>query len=218
MGPLTAADPRDAILDAALRLLPRFGYRKTTLDDLASESGVARRSIYLYFPGKEEIFLASIDRVVERVLAELSAIAAERTAAESRLWRMVVARVMTRFDAVRHYRESLDEMLSELRSSYLARRERYFDAEAQVLAKVIADGVRAEGWNVEDPLEAARVVVQATNSLLPYSLSRAELGSRGDVQARATALANLLARGLTAPKATRVVARPQSRNNPRSGR
>lgn len=201
MSPLTETTPRDAILDAALRLLPRSGYRKTTLDDLAAESGVARRTIYLHFPSKEEIFLASIDRVVERVIAELGVIANERSSAEARLWRMIVARVMTRFDAVRHYRESLDEMLSDLRSAYLARREQYFEAEARVLAHVIEDGVRTERWSVEDPLELARVLVQATNSLLPHSLSRAELGSRTDVQSRATALANLLVRGATAPGA-----------------
>lgn len=211
MPPLTETSPRDAILDAALRLLPRTGYRKTTLDDLAAESGVARRTIYLHFPSKEEIFLASIDRVVERVLAELGTIANERSSAETRLWRMIVARVMTRFDAVRHYRESLDEMLADLRAAYLARREQYFEAEARVLAHVIDDGVRTERWSVESSLELARVVVQATNSLLPHALSRAELGSRTDVQSRATALANLLVKGVSSPS-------PRTRPSPRSTR
>lgn len=191
--------PRDAILDAALRLLPQHGYRKTTLDLLAEESGVARRSIYLHFPSKKEIFLASIDRVVERVLAELATVAAERSPAATRLWRMIVARVMTRFDAVRHYRESLDEMLADLRDEYLERRERYFEAEAGVLASVLDDGVRLERWAIDDTLAAARILVQATNSLLPYSLSRRELGSRAVVQERAASLASLLVRGITAP-------------------
>lgn len=199
MAPALQVSPQDAILDAALRLLPQHGYRKTTLDLLAEESGVARRSIYVHFSSKEEIFLASIDRVVERVLAELAAIAAERSPAATRVWRMIVARVMTRFDAVRHYRESLDEMLADLRDPYLERRERYFEAEARVLARVLDDGVRAERWNIDDTLAAARVVVNATNSLLPYSLSRKELGSRAAVQERAASLASLLVRGLTAP-------------------
>ncbi len=211
MAPALQVSPQDAILDAALRLLPQHGYRKTTLDLLAEESGVARRSIYVHFPGKEEIFLASIDRVVERVLAELAAIAAERSPAATRVWRMIVARVMTRFDAVRHYRESLDEMLADLRDQYLERRERYFEAEARVLARVLDDGVRAERWNIDDTLAAARVVVHATNSLLPYSLSRKELGSRSAVQERAASLASLLVRGLTAPS-------ERERPSPRSKR
>jgi len=191
-------------LDAALRLLPRFGYRKTTLDDLAKEAGIGRRSIYLYFPSKEEIFLASIDQVVDRVLAELRAIAAERSGAETRLWRMVVSRVMSRFDAVRHYRESLDEMLADLRSSYLARRERYFEAEAAVIAEVLEQGVQQDGWKIDDVPATAQSIVQATNSLLPYSLSRTELGSRNAVQGRAAALASLLVRGVTASPPSRV--------------
>jgi AcrR family transcriptional regulator len=199
MTPATQLSPRDAIIDAALRLLPKLGYRKTTLDQLAEESGVARRSIYLQFPSKEEIFLASIDRVVERVLAELATIGDERSPAQTRLWRMIVARVMSRFDAVRHYRESLDEMLADLRAQYLERRATYFEAEARLLARVIDDGVRLERWSVEDPLSAARMIVLATNALLPYSLSRNELGSRAVVQERVSNLASLLVRGLTAP-------------------
>lgn len=211
MAPALELSPRDALLDAALRLLPQHGYRKTTLDLLAEESGVPRRSIYLHFSGKEELFLASIDRVVERVLAELATIAAERSPAATRLWRMIVARVMTRFDAVRHYRESLDEMLADLRAQYLERRERYFEAEARVLAGVLDDGVRTERWAIGDTLAAARILVQATNSLLPYSLSRQELGARAAVQERAANLASLLVRGITAPN-------ERERPSPRSKR
>jgi len=205
----TAASPRDSILDAALRLLAQSGYRKTTMDDLAAESGVPRRSIYLHFASKEEIFLSSIDRVVDGVLAELRTIASERTSAESRLWRMLVARVMTRLDAVRLYRESLDEMLADLRSSYLARRDRYFEAETQVLAAVVAEGVRSEGWLVDDPTQVAHALVQATNSLLPFSLRCTELGSRAEVQARATVLAGLLLRGVCAPSVRPAPMRPR---------
>src|SRR6185295_3136508 len=54
---------REAILDATDRLLGRLGYQKTTIDDLAREADVGRRTIYLNFQSKEEIFLSSIDRV-----------------------------------------------------------------------------------------------------------------------------------------------------------
>lgn len=195
---LTSAD---AILDAAERLLPRFGYKKTTLDDLAQEAGIARRTIYLHFPSKEEVFLRSIDRVVERLVAELNAIASENASAEVRLWRMLVTRVMSRFDSVRKYQESLDEMLADLRSQYLERRETYFDLEADVLAKVVDEGRRKLGWHVEDPHETARHLVIATNALLPYSLSREERGSRTHVQTQITAVASLLLRGVQAPAA-----------------
>jgi AcrR family transcriptional regulator len=194
-----AAEPHDAILDAALRLLPRFGYRKTTLDDLAQEAGIARRTIYLHFKSKEDVFLCSIDRVVERLVGELATIAGDATSPSDRLWRMLVTRVMSRFDSVRGYHQSLDEMLGELRVQYLERRERYFAAEAEVFAKVLDQGRRLHDWNVVDPRETARTLLVATNALLPYSLSRAELGSRASVQREISAVATLLLRGLEAP-------------------
>jgi AcrR family transcriptional regulator len=198
---------RDSILDAAERLLPRFGYKKATLDDVAQEAGVGRRTIYLHFPSKEEVFLASIDRVVDRLLEELGRIAAEKAPPDVRLWRMLVTRVMSRFDHVRAFQGSLDELLSDLRTAYLERRERYFELEADIVAKVVDEGRRKLEWPLEDPRETARTLVVATNSLLPYSLSRRERGSRNHVQTQAAALASLLLRGVQAPSEARIPSR-----------
>ncbi len=44
------------ILDAAAAVIIRLGYDKTTMSDIAEEAGASRRTIYLYFKGKEELF------------------------------------------------------------------------------------------------------------------------------------------------------------------
>jgi AcrR family transcriptional regulator len=189
---------RDAVLDAAERLLRRPGYAKATLDELAREAGVSRRKLSALFTTREEVFLASIDRVIERLLVELERIAAEKAGPDVRLWRMLVTRVMTRFDSVRTYHESLDEMLADLRQPYLERRERYFARESEVIARVIDEGRRKLAWEVEDGAALARTLVVATNALLPCTLSREELASRPTVQTQATSIASLLLRGLQA--------------------
>jgi len=197
MGPATSTLPtREAILDATDRLLGRLGYQKTTIDDLAREAGIARRTVYLHFPSKEEIFLASIDRVVERLLAELGSIATGGGSASERLRRMLVQRVLFRFDCVRDYHDSLEDLLAVLRPAYLRRRERYFQAEAKLLADVIREGQRDGVVEVRDPLEAAKALVIATNSLLPASLGPDELGSREVVEKEVTSVTDLLLRGL----------------------
>jgi AcrR family transcriptional regulator len=60
--PLAPADVYDAILDAAERLLARYGYRKMTMDDLAREAGIGKGTKYLHFPSKQEVVLCSIDQ------------------------------------------------------------------------------------------------------------------------------------------------------------
>src|ERR1051325_1150736 len=94
---------REAILDATDRLLAQYGYKKMTIDDLAQEVGIGKGSVYLHFSSKEEIALSHIDRIVERLKAKLSAVAAEATCPAERLREMLLTRVLFRFDSVQHY-------------------------------------------------------------------------------------------------------------------
>ncbi len=50
------------ILDAAADVIIRLGYDKATMSDIAEEAGASRRTVYLYFKGKEELFEALLYR------------------------------------------------------------------------------------------------------------------------------------------------------------
>ncbi len=56
------------ILDAASELIQRWGYRKTTVDDIAKLAGVAKGTIYLHWKTREELFLALLTREYLTVL------------------------------------------------------------------------------------------------------------------------------------------------------
>lgn len=57
-----------AILDAAERLFVRYGYRKSSMDDVARDAGIAKGTVYLYYPGKEALFRALLERTGAKVL------------------------------------------------------------------------------------------------------------------------------------------------------
>lgn len=68
----------DRVLGATLRCITRFGLSKTTLDDVARESGVSRATIYRAFPGGREtlfdaLLTSEIGRFFEQLRAELDA-------------------------------------------------------------------------------------------------------------------------------------------------
>lgn len=48
------------IMDAAYEQFLRFGYRKTTMEDIAKAAGKGKSSLYYYFKNKEEIFQATV--------------------------------------------------------------------------------------------------------------------------------------------------------------
>ena len=191
-------DVPDLILDAAERLLARYGYSKMTMDDLAREVGVAKGTLYLHYPSKEEVVLSRIDRLVDRLAGELRAIAASKLDPAAKVREMLILRVLYRFDAARDYAESIDEMLASIRTGLLARRERHFALEASVLAEVLGEGKGAGVFAFRDAKTAAQSLILATNSLLPAGLTVKQLGRRSAVEERVSNIATLLIDGLRA--------------------
>lgn len=53
-------ETQERILAAAAQVITRLGYDKTTMSDIAAEAALSRRTVYLYFKGKEELFAALI--------------------------------------------------------------------------------------------------------------------------------------------------------------
>jgi len=57
----------NAIVLAALELFTRYGYRKTSIDDLAQAAQVAKRTVYLHFENKAAVFLAILEYLGDQV-------------------------------------------------------------------------------------------------------------------------------------------------------
>ena len=109
---------------------------------------------------------------------------------------MLVERVLFRVDSVQHYSQSLNELLAHVRAPLLDRRERYFEEEARIFAQVLEEGECSGVFMIGDSVEKARILLLATNSLLPYSLSARELGERKQIEQKIRRLAALLLQGL----------------------
>ncbi|QBD80204.1 TetR/AcrR family transcriptional regulator [Ktedonosporobacter rubrisoli] len=61
----------ERILDAAGELLRRWGYKKTTLDDISKQAGVAKGTIYLHWKSREALFEELILREWRSILEDL---------------------------------------------------------------------------------------------------------------------------------------------------
>jgi AcrR family transcriptional regulator len=63
----------EEILEAAIKLFARHGYSQTDTQVLADELGVAKGTLYRYFPSKEALFLAAADRVMRKMRERIDA-------------------------------------------------------------------------------------------------------------------------------------------------
>ena len=56
------------ILSTAKRLFAQHGLKKTTMEDIANAMGKGKSTLYYYFPGKNEIFVAVVDEEMRNLL------------------------------------------------------------------------------------------------------------------------------------------------------
>jgi AcrR family transcriptional regulator len=75
----------EEILSAAFRIFSIKGYHNATVDDIAQEAGISKGTCYQYFTGKEDIFIATMERTLATLLTEAEAAAGETRDALTRL-------------------------------------------------------------------------------------------------------------------------------------
>ncbi len=71
--PLLAAQRREDILHAAAHLFAELGYANTDTQMLADKLGVGKGTLYRYFPSKQDLFLAAVDRVMVHLRQKIDA-------------------------------------------------------------------------------------------------------------------------------------------------
>lgn len=69
---------RAGLLEASLAVFARFGFRKTSMDEVARAAQISRQGLYLHFANKEDLFRATVSHACAASLADaLQALAAD---------------------------------------------------------------------------------------------------------------------------------------------
>ncbi|MFO1021835.1 MAG: helix-turn-helix domain-containing protein, partial [Planctomycetales bacterium] len=68
---------RQCIVDTAARLFAELGFSHCEMERLAAELQIAKGTLYLYFPGKEDLFLACVDRGMSQMQQAVGTAAAK---------------------------------------------------------------------------------------------------------------------------------------------
>ena len=69
---------RETILVAATAAFLRYGFKKTSMDDVARAAGVSRQGLYLYFDTKDLLFTEALQHLVSHLISNAHAVAEDR--------------------------------------------------------------------------------------------------------------------------------------------
>jgi AcrR family transcriptional regulator len=62
---VSGIDRRTHVLDAALLVFARHGYRKASMDDVAKAADISRPGLYFHFSSKPELFRATVEHALD---------------------------------------------------------------------------------------------------------------------------------------------------------
>jgi len=152
--------PRDRILEAAMTVFRRHGFRRSSIEETAEAAGLTRQALYHHFKSKEALFRAVIERVHDGALADGAAAAQRAEAAGGTLADIVIAQVAARlkafvasFDGSPHVEELFSEHLIHARDLY----QHYAALHDAQVATTIERVVKREQLTLAPGLTAAKL-------------------------------------------------------------
>src|SRR5262249_25525066 len=160
-------DKQQRILDAARKRFRYYGVKKTTMQEIARDAGVAVGTLYLYFKNKDDLLIAGTEEYVTRHRRQAEAILASNVSAADKLRRYVLDRFRasqaTRAGGYRPAAELLREVLR-------VRPERRLEEGrmmAEYFVRILRLGVETGELYTDDPERDARGVLRSLAVRVP---------------------------------------------------
>lgn len=151
---------RSTIIEAAKELFAKFGYKKTTMEDIAIALRKGKSSLYYYFKNKEEIFQAVIESEEEALFSKLKEVANSKMESREKLSSYVITRMEALLSLDNYIKAMKDEMHTnyEFLSRLKANSEKQ---EARLLTQILEEGTRSNTFQVKNIPMAAVAIATA---------------------------------------------------------
>ena len=156
---------KDHIITIAMNIFSKFGFKKTTVDDIAEALGKGKSSIYYYFKSKEEIYKEVIKKEADLLRSEIYEKVIEKDLnPKNKLREYVLIRM--------RFLQQLVNFNEALRNDYLKNfafveriRESYDKEEHEVVKGILQEGIDKDIFTLEETDFAAMAFVTAMKGL-----------------------------------------------------
>lgn len=159
---------REKILSVAAKMFSKYGFQKTTVDEIARTAHKAKGSVYYYFKSKEELFLAVVTQEINILKAGLTRVIVDSQDATEMIRNYMMSRMLLVKDAVNYHESIKAEFLDEF--SFLNDcLEDFTRFEIELMKAVLDRGKRENTLQIKDTRATAQVIIMMIKAIeIPF--------------------------------------------------
>ncbi len=165
-------DTRQIIIEASRSLFARYGFRKTTMEEIASAAHMGKSSIYHYFKSKEDVFRSVIRQEEDILKEQISKAVKSQKLPQDKLRIYVKTRVQVLNQLANYYSAFKDEYLEQYSFIQDLRKEAD-EYEFETIKSVLKEGVDRGIFVINDLELTVYAIVTAMKGLeYPWAIER----------------------------------------------
>lgn len=159
---------KEKIITVAEKMFARYGFQKTTVDEIAKAARKAKGSVYYYFDSKEDLFKAVVDREIAILKTELTRVIVDNTDATTMIRNYLMSRMILMKDAV-NFRETLKVDFIEAFEFLAPVRDSFTHFEIDLMKAIFDKGVRENTFVIRNTHATAQVIILAVKAIeIPF--------------------------------------------------
>jgi len=154
---------RENILKIAREIFSKYGFKKTTLDDIANAVRKGKSSLYYYFKSKEDLFQAVIMKEVEILAHELEIVINRNTDPVDKLRDYILTKLAT-FRNLANFYHAIENDITAV--GFIDDvKLKYEQDEIRMIKRILIEGVRKNEFEIYDFNLAAIGITTAIKGL-----------------------------------------------------
>ncbi len=161
---------RAEILQAAERVFQKWGLNKTTMEDIASEAGKGKSTLYYYYESKDAIFDAVVRQEVDYLLSTARKAASTGKTAKEKIKRYIVSLMMEMKNFIVLYAIVRREIRGDQKVIQKLRKV-FQDKEEAFVKEILLEGIRSGEFSFIDEnelLQSTKAIIGIIHSLELY--------------------------------------------------
>ena len=173
---MSISKTRQKLIDVARELFATKGIEATTMNDIATQSGRGRRTLYTYFRNKEEIYGAVVESELEYISREMDKVVQAKIAPEKKIVQVVYKHLSLIADIVKRNGNINAEFFRDINK--VERTRKKFDLEEIfAIRSILKQGVEEGKFQVDHVNLTADIIHCAIKGMeVPYIFDKVGTG------------------------------------------